>query len=136
MFRTEASVGCGTASIQTEHVYIYGDNHASAKIVVKNTGFRNLDTVNAVVMNITGGTCTQNQADVNLNTGEIKGLVLTCPEYAFDSLLTVIDEAITAPVNTWVDLNKSNLGSVTSMRNSTGDVVSSQYYVVDLSAED
>jgi len=53
---TTEAIGCNAASINIEHVY-------DGKIIVKNTGFKDLNVVGMIV-NSTGGTCTSSSTPV------------------------------------------------------------------------
>ena len=53
---TTEAIGCNAASINIEHVYIGNSSTNTSSILVKNTGFTNLN-VSGMVINTTGGTC-------------------------------------------------------------------------------
>ncbi|MEM7826998.1 MAG: archaellin/type IV pilin N-terminal domain-containing protein [Candidatus Aenigmatarchaeota archaeon] len=69
---TETAVGCGTAGVNIEHVYVSG---TSGTIIVRNTGFIDLQ-VNGMIVNTTGGTCTTSSA-TSIAKGETKALSLS-----------------------------------------------------------
>jgi len=70
--KTEEALGCSDASIAIEHVYVSG---TSAAIVVKNTGFVDLN-VSGMIVNTTGGTCSTT-SPTTVARGETKALSLS-----------------------------------------------------------
>jgi len=65
---SKTAVSCATASIEIDHVYV--DNTANiTKFVVENTGQVNL-TVNALIVNTTGGMCINN-SDTPVGAGKM-----------------------------------------------------------------
>jgi len=65
---TQEALACQVASINIEHVYASGN---TATIVVKNTGFTDLN-VTGLLVNTTGGTCTFSTTEVP--KGSVKSL--------------------------------------------------------------
>lgn len=68
----ETAVGCSSAGISIEHVYISGTNGV---IVVRNIGFVPLN-VTGMIVNTTGGACTTASA-TTVGVGETKALSLS-----------------------------------------------------------
>ncbi|MEM5868696.1 MAG: archaellin/type IV pilin N-terminal domain-containing protein [Candidatus Aenigmatarchaeota archaeon] len=68
----ETAVGCSSAGINIEHVYISGTNGV---IVVRNIGFVPLN-VTGMIVNTTGSTCTT-ASPTTVDVGETKALSLT-----------------------------------------------------------
>jgi hypothetical protein len=65
-------LGCSDASITIGHIYVSG---TSAAIVVKNTGFVDLN-VSGMIVNTTGGTCSTTSATL-VPKGETRALSLS-----------------------------------------------------------
>jgi flagellin-like protein len=70
--KAETALGCSDASITIDHIYVSG---TSAAIVVKNTGFVDLN-VSGMIVNTTGGTCSTTSATL-VPKGETKVLSLS-----------------------------------------------------------
>lgn len=68
----ETAVGCSSAGISIEHIYISGTNGV---IVVRNIGFVPLD-VTGMIVNTTGGACSTASA-TTVGVGETKALSLS-----------------------------------------------------------
>lgn len=67
---TEA-IGCNNAGVSIERIYVTGTN---AAIIVKNTGYRDLN-ISGMIVNTTGGSCIG--STVTLTRGNITNLALT-----------------------------------------------------------
>lgn len=67
----QEAIGCNSASLSIERVYITGTDGA---IVVKNSGFINLN-ITGMIINSTGGTCTSGTS--TLSKGNITSLAMT-----------------------------------------------------------
>ena len=75
---TSETMGCSVASISIEHVYC-NSTAETCKIIVKNTGFKDFTTVNALISRNDGARCTGSLTE-GLNKGEVKTITLSaCP---------------------------------------------------------
>ena len=68
---TTEAIGCNSASVNIERVYISG---TTGNIIVKNSGFVSLN-VSGIIVNTTGGTCSS--GSVTLSKGNITNLTMT-----------------------------------------------------------
>jgi len=66
---TEEAIGCNVASISIEHVYVPASGTGTGKIIVKNTGFKDLQ-VYGLIANDTGSICKSSTA-VSVPKGSI-----------------------------------------------------------------
>jgi flagellin-like protein len=72
---SQQAVGCSTAVIDLDHVYVNAVNTSNVSMVIRNEGSVSL-TINGMLINISGGSCT-NAAALTLSAGTIGTLNLT-----------------------------------------------------------
>lgn len=72
--QTQETVGCSVAGVTIEHVYL--NVSGNAKIVVKNTGFKDLTTVSGLIAGTDGTTC--DLGSITLGKGEVGTITGTC----------------------------------------------------------